>query len=217
MNYRSVLFDSPGTTSVVVSSKEPECFKDLNLDQIVAAITAGRDEYDLKPFFHTPLRDIGAIYYRQEIMRDLESRELSGRLGSFAKRMRNVREQLAQLGKLSYAYQKQRCFLDAADAYCDAVEEIAHDLTAANIRSRGLRMFREYLSSYASGEEFSVLTAETKQQRADLTSLSYCLLIEANRVTVSRYSGEVDYNAEVLQTFGKFKESQSAEYKFSLV
>jgi DNA mismatch repair protein MutS len=217
VNHRSILFDAPDTASAAASSKEPECFKDLNLNQIVAAITAGRDEYDLKPFFHTPLSDIGAIHYRQEIMRDLESRELSGRLGAFANRMRNVREQLAQLDKLSYVYQKQRCLLDAADAYCDAVDGIAHDLMTANIRSRGLRMFREFLSSYANGEELSVLTAETKQQRADLTSLSYCLLIEGNRVTVSRYSGEVDYEVEVLQTFAKFKESQSAEYKFSFV
>jgi DNA mismatch repair protein MutS len=215
MSFQSILFDSPTGTVAATNSKEPDCFKDLNLDQIVGSLTAGRDEYGLKPYFYTPLKDIGAINYRHEIMRDLESRELSGQIESFATRMRNVRDQLGQLEKLGYPYQKQRCFLDAVDAYCDAVDSLARDLMTANLRSRGLRLFRDYLSSYTGSEAFVVLLAETRQQKSDLSSLGYCLFIEGNRVTVSRYNGEVDYEAEVLQTFEKFRQGGSAEYKFS--
>jgi hypothetical protein len=51
----------------------PSFFHDLNLDQIFQSVTAGRDEYNLKPFFSMPLNDVDAITYRHEIMQDLDS------------------------------------------------------------------------------------------------------------------------------------------------
>jgi DNA mismatch repair protein MutS len=215
VSFRSILFYSPEGGAAAVTNKEPTCFKDLHLDQIVSSITAGRDEYGLKPFFYTPLSDIAEIEYRQETMRDLESRELSGYIDLFAKRMRDARDQSDQRDKLTYTYQRQRCFLEAVDAYCDAVEGLGHDLTMVGLRSRGFRLFRDYLSSYRSSEKFALLLAETKQQKADLSTLNYCLFIEGNCVTVSRYKGELNYDAEVLQVFDKFKLAGSAEYKFS--
>ena len=52
---------------------EADFFTDLNLDQMIATVTAGRDAYNLKPFFYFPLNSTDEIEYRHEVMQDLES------------------------------------------------------------------------------------------------------------------------------------------------
>jgi DNA mismatch repair protein MutS len=94
--FRSILFDKYETSTDVDGQEAPECFTDLNLDQIVASITAGRNEYNLKPFFYKPLSHVETVHYRHEILRDLENQTLFGHIRSFAKEMRTMRGHLAQ-------------------------------------------------------------------------------------------------------------------------
>ena len=108
-------------------------FVDLNLDQIVAAITAGKEEYDLAPFFYAPLRDIDAVLYRHEVMRDLEDAGLLAQINSFAQALRSMRETLKQAEKRHYRRQKEALFLDAVDAYCGAVDALTRDLGACGL------------------------------------------------------------------------------------
>ena len=112
MAFHSILFDEP---DAAVTDDQPGYFTDLNLDQVVAAVTLGRREYDLAPFFYTRLRTAGAIAYRQEIARDLEDDALSACMAVFARRMRAMREHLNQIPRLHYPRQKQRWFLDAVE------------------------------------------------------------------------------------------------------
>jgi len=57
----SILFDRPSDGG---ERDGPPLFADLNLDQVFAAVAAGRDEYDPTPFFRAPLRDVRAVEYR---------------------------------------------------------------------------------------------------------------------------------------------------------
>ena len=111
--FRSILFERP---SDVGERKDPSVFRDLNLDQVFAAVAAGRDEYELMPFFSAPLRDVGAVEYRHQVQRDLANEALSGAVAEFALRMREMRNILAQSGKLRTRYQKEYWFLDAAES-----------------------------------------------------------------------------------------------------
>jgi hypothetical protein len=212
--FRSILFEESVTSAGVDGREAPEFFTDLNLGQIVASITAGREEYNLKPFFHTPVSRVETIHYRHEILRDLENRALLGHIGSFAQKMRAMRGHLAQADKLRYKYQKERWFLEAADIYCDAVSGLAHDLTLADPRSRGFQAFREYLTTYTRSDDFASLFAETRKLKADLSGVRYCLHIKGNRIKVNLYGSEPDYSAEVLQEFEKFKQGSVKEYRF---
>ncbi len=190
----------------------PQFFVDLNLDQVVETITAGRDAYNLKPFFYTPLKDVSTINYRHEVMQDLEDKTLYECIRSFGQRLRTMREYLAQAGKLSNVYQKQKWFLDAVGVYCEAVQTLASDLALANPASRGLLAFRDYVAAYAASDAFTSLVADTAQRNIDLASVKYTVHVKEECFTVRKYDGEGDYSAEVGATFEKFKQGAVKEY-----
>jgi DNA mismatch repair protein MutS len=160
-----------------------------------------------------PLKDIGAIQYRHEIMQDLENPLLHEHVTSFARKMRTMRGHVAQAEKLYYKYQKEAWFLDAVEIYCDAVQCLVRDLSAADPKSRGLLGLRQYLTSYAGREEFNSLMAETKRLKADLSEVQYCVHIKGSTVRVRKYDSEVDYSEEVEETFQKFRQGAVEDYK----
>lgn len=61
MPFHSVLYERPDALHPAQEPQAPDFFHDLQLDQVVAAITAGRQEYDLAPFFQARLHDLDAI------------------------------------------------------------------------------------------------------------------------------------------------------------
>jgi len=213
MTFHSILFERTEDSIKKETLEAPVFFVDLNLDQIIDAITVRKQEYNLKPFFYTSLNDIDAIKYRHEIMRDLENQILFEHIKSFAQKMRAMREHLAQADKLHYKYQKERWFLDAVEIYSDAVNNLVHDLTLADLKSRGLLAFREYLTNYANSGGFKSLLVETKKLKADLSAVKYCLLIKGNRIKVLKYKSEIDYSADVEETFKKFKQGAVKDYR----
>lgn len=216
MLFRSVLFDSPEAAPTVDGLEAPDYFGDLQLDKVVASVTAGRDRYDLASFFYVPVREVGTIVYRHEIFRDLEDPALLGYVRSFAQKMQAMRDRLDRAARVDYRYEKERWFLDAADVYCGAVGGLIYDLTCARPRSRGLLALRDYLVTYTASDDFTTLLADAQQLKADLDGIRYRLHVAGSRITVSRYGSEPDYSADVLQTFEKFKQGAAKEYRFEL-
>lgn len=213
MSFHSILFEGPGDGKRRETPEAPCFFRDLNLDQIVDAITAGRQEYDLKPFFYTCLTDLAAIAYRHEIMRDLENEVLLQSIKEFSGQMRAMRQHLTAAEKVYYKYHKERWFLNAVEIYCDAVEHLAHDLFQADLKSRGLLAFRKHLAQYAESGHFRTLLTEAKKLKSGLSAIRYCLLIKGSSITVRNYDSETDYSAVVEETFAKFKQGAVKDYR----
>ena len=188
--------------------------RDLNLDQIVAAIAGDREEHDLiTGVLFAPLHDAGAVRYRQEVFQDLENPALFAEVQRFSGLIGEVRAHLRQAAKMQDRYQREGWLLDAAAIYCGAVGSLAGHLASAQISSPALLAFRDYLASYAASAGFTALAADTRSRKEALGQVRYCTRIRGDRVEVSRYAGEADYSAEVLRTFERFKQGAVKDYR----
>jgi DNA mismatch repair protein MutS len=212
--FHGILFDAPDGHRRAEGVVAPDCFGDLNLDQIVAAITAGKGEYDLAPFFSVPLHEVEAITFRHEVFQDLEDASLLDDLKAFAVGMRGVRDHLAQLEKRYYDRQKERWLLDAVLLYGESISRLARDLAATTLRSRGLLAFRDWLARYAASEPFTALVAEAKRLAAELAAIRYNVHIQGLRVDVRPHGGEADYSKEIQATFERFQQGDVKAYTF---
>lgn len=210
--FLSILFEQPSGAAGVDGRQEPDFFADLNLDQVLELMTAGREQYDLKPFFYASLHDVAAVGYRHEVLRDLEQPVVLESVMRFAETMGRMRDHLAQAAKLYYPLQKQAWFLDAVEIYCEAVCSLSEGLGGLDAASRGFQGLRDYLAGYAASERFTSLAAQTKALKEALAAVRYTIRINGARVTVNNYEGEPDYGAEVEETFAKFEQGAVKSY-----
>jgi DNA mismatch repair protein MutS len=204
MPFRSILFGHFDAGADIETQQPPEFLRDLNLDQVVAAIAEPWKDYNLIPFFYVRLNDLDAISYRQEVMRDFNDHRLMQAVNSFSDQMRAMRERLKQGKELYYNYAVKRAFLGAVEIYYQAVERLSADLEALALQSRGLRAFRAYLAEYVASTAFRNLVTEGQKLKSDLAGIVYCLLMRDGSVTVRHYDGESDYSVAVEETFAKF-------------
>lgn len=217
MAFQSVLFTHSDARAKKDWVDVPDCFTDLNLDQVIEAVTAGKQEYDLKPFFYSPLKDMESIEYRHQVFRDLENESVLKSIRDFADKMILVRRYLRMIEKLYYLYHREGWFLEAALVYCDAVSGLANDLNGLDIQSKALADFRAYVNEYASSPQFLTLLTETQARKTDLSGIQYSVIIKENRVRVRKYESEIDYSTEVERTFEKFRQGDVKSYRIDLI
>jgi DNA mismatch repair protein MutS len=212
MAFQSILWGKAGLGIQREPLEAPAFFVDLNLDQIVEAVTADRQAYRLQPFYYAFLQDIDLIIYRQEIARDLEDERLLKQIRSFSQKMTQVRRYLSLVEQLDFHYHKAGWFLESVAVYCQAVGCLAAELSRAEVKARGLIDFKEYLSAYTASERFQGLQKETEEMKAALATVTYCILIKGDVVKVRRYESEADYSKEVEGIFEKFKQGAVKDY-----
>ncbi len=211
MKFHSILFDQESFPQGEV--EQPDFFTDLNLDQVIHAITASREDYHLKPFFWTPQQDAGTIHYRHEVMGDLDDQTLLAHIQEFGDGMILARRHLARAEKLQHLYHREGWFLESALAYCAAVTDLKQGLDLASVRSNGFLSFRDYMQEYVSSQGFQLLQADAQKVKAGLAESRYNLNIGIGRFIIQKYEGESDYSEEVERIFAKFKHGAMKDYR----
>lgn len=211
--FQSILSSSGWREGAGVPPQPPDVARDLNLDQIIAAVTAGHEALDLQPFFYAPLRDPDQVAYRHEVMRDLEYPPVMARIRGFLAAIRAVRETLARAAKLYHQRQKDRVFVDAVGLYVTEMETLARDLAMLPLRSRGLRGFAAYVATHAASSAVRSLREDGEKAKALLATMRYCVTIRGDSVTVRDYAGEADYSEVVGKTFERFRQDAVKDYR----
>lgn len=214
MIFHSILYENRKSEAQGISEpKDIIFFKDLSIDQIINAILSDKEEYDLEPFYLAYQNEPETIFYRQEIMNDLENEKLLNTLNSFAGEMKKMRESLAALEKLYYKNQIERQFLDIVSSYCKSVLTLYNYLSSKSLESRGLLGFIKYLKDYIDSNNFKSITENASQIIEDLSSVKYNILIKGLQVQVRKYNSEINYSEEVEETFLRFKQGEVKDHK----
>lgn len=216
MEFSSILFDQIEDTIDLETTPMPDCFTDLNLDQIVAGIVKSYEHYRLEPFLYKPLSSIGSVRYRHEIMQDLENEQNYQIFFDFSQAMKHHRALMADWEKMFDPYQAQGCFLNAAEHYCKTMVEFSDYLQACNLRSQGFRSLQSYVSESVQSELFRSFYAEINQLKSDLNQICYTIRVRGTTIRIQYYENEIDYSEVITRSFDKFKETSGKTYSWQI-
>lgn len=210
MGFQSILFDSFPPLEI---NTPPDCLSDLRLDQVIQAITAHREEYNLATFYYAPLQEASLIRYRQEVCRDLQQPAWNAHIKAFAEQMGQARRLLNMTEKLDYPYHRKGWFLEAALTYGEAVRHLHDAAQQTPLHSSGFLQLKTYLQEYIASPTFEALWNEAQQVKTALASVRYNIRIQPGRFSVQRYEGEADYSQAVEKTFARFKQGEVKRYQ----
>lgn len=192
--------------------EDPSFFSDLNLDQVGDTLFAGREAYNLRPFFRIPLHSIDEVAYRHEVLRDIDNVQILTEITAFADAMRSIRDALAATAKLHYAHERERWVLDATVRYREGVERLLLALSEVRIASRGLTAFRDYLADYVASAPYRALVDDIASLREKLAAITYAVVIDGNLLNVREPRGDADLVVAIHETFARFRQGAAKSY-----
>jgi DNA mismatch repair ATPase MutS len=226
--FYSILFPTREQHQQPRNSSEPDCFVDLNLDQIFAPILTEDKGFgvsvkkgsDLESFFYTPLQDKDTIVYRQEVAKELEDDGLCALIMAFVHKIKGIEEIISEIRNAMTSPLKwhdnflvRGRLLEFTEKYSAAITELAEALSGQTLRSAGLRGFADYLASYIKSKEFSEMCAHARRLREKLSSVEYCMNIKFPTIRIRRYEGQEDLGGALLSAFSKFRQEDTEEYQ----
>jgi DNA mismatch repair protein MutS len=204
--FTSILFDDGRSFDEIQGAAEPDCFRDLHLDQLFASISASRPEYDLNPFFRAPLVDRASVLWRQEVVRDLQAPMIRSAVAAFAASQVQMRAALKEQAASRHPLEQQRWLLDAALIYCEGLEVLATTLASAAPApcSRGLKAFARHVGGQVQSSPLQRLHRRARAIANELDRIRYSVVIRGLHVEVRPYAGEGNFASDIASAFAKF-------------
>lgn len=215
--FYSILFETK--EKEVPLNDAPSSLYDLHLDIYFSHLLKEIEKYELDKHYYTMLKDVDTIYYRQEILKDLENpdilkeiKEFSFKTGLLKKTMDNLRAILQTKGKNDSNYLTYGLILEAAKTYTDAILDLTSNWEALPFKSRGFISLKEYLKNYSLSQSFKELVADVKELRDAFDNIHYTMEIKGGQMKISKYSGESSLTDDINNLFSRFYVESNRNY-----
>ena len=221
--FYSVLFPTEESARLPRNQKAPDCFKDMNLDQIVRRVTQEKQAFQLEEYFYSPLSDLNVIRYRQEVMHELEEpntrmmfQGVIGQIGFMSGMMDGMRMRLMTGDKLTGSYLDMGHFLETITIYMQAVTGLEMQLRNMPLQSEGLKNFAKYLSAYVASDSTKKMIERHGQLREKLSKVRYCMVVNktGGTIRVMPYEGQKDYAERISELFVRFRQGDVRDYRW---
>ena len=217
--FESILF--PQNRGIPLQTQEPECFRDLNLDQVFAPIL--RENPNLAPWIYTLCPDRETVFFRQAVLKDLRREENRQLFGDFSRELlelsrlyRAAAEELSSGDSWRNTWLVRGHMLELGNRYCSTLETLREKLRSRVLVSRGLENFKIRLEAYCESPAYGQLSGALDKLNNRFGSLQYCLLIRNGTVRVKKYQGEPDLSEEILRVFERFRQGEGKDYRQQL-
>lgn len=214
--FYSILFPTEEQYGRPRKTTEPECFRDLNLDQIIGPVLFGNKEFELEGFFYTPQSDRETVVYRQEVMKELEDESLHSLFKEFSEAVNSLRKYMEEIKQYDDNYLTKGKKLDCAERYYRQVSELSKALSGLELTSAGLSGFVSYLSEYVRSAAFTKLRDDIEIVRGKLSSVEYCMLIKNDTIKIREYEGQEDFSIRIHELFNRFRQVDAKEFRHIL-
>jgi DNA mismatch repair protein MutS len=189
----------------------PRYFYDLNLDQIVQDILDQQKLYDLRRFFFVQASPED-ICYRLEVLKDFDQDKVHDSVVNFAIGMRKAKEYLKNITDSKVEVQKQKWKLDAASCYLNCILKFQSELDQAELTSRGMQAFRDWLKEFTTRKAFLQLREDTEKLIGQFQVMKYNIHLKRDRVIINQEYLEEDYCKQLQDTF-KVQSDQEHYYQ----
>ncbi|EWC59812.1 MutS domain protein, family 5 [Actinokineospora spheciospongiae] len=185
------------------AAERPDCFADLNLDQVVHAVAG--DDAVVAGYFHAGVRDVRDVEARQAVFRDLDDPAVAEPVRRFTATAARTRRRLGMLRRMTHQPQAGWWFVDVVLDWSAAVVALSRGLDAAG--SAGLRGLRADLAEWVGHGEFPAVRERAADLLRRLGEVRYDLLLKQDRVTVAEHdpTSPGDFADRVLATFARFR------------
>ena len=215
--FYSILFETKEKEIPLIDQKP--CLYDLHLDIYFSHLLKEIEKYDLEKHYYTMLNDVDTIYYRQEILKDLDNLDVLKEIKQFSIKtallkntMDTVRSVLNSKGNKDGSYITYGIMLEAAETYCLSLEELMERWEGLPLNSRGLLSLKEYIKEYAAKEEFISLSKDVKELREIFNNLHYTMEIKGINLKLNKYKNEESLTDQINELFKKFYVESNKNY-----